>query len=111
MAGEGKSDELTIVVYYDDAKKARVEKITEGIFVGLSKESNGSEEFELEEDNDKDRLSKPSHISFGKSTIMRGHIEVLKNINYIIDTSIIRLGGEDTTPQSDKNEVVDSKTL
>jgi hypothetical protein len=37
---------------------------------------------------------------------MRGHIEVLKNANYISETSIVRLGGEDTTPLPEKNEVV-----
>jgi hypothetical protein len=46
MAREGKGDELTIVVYSDVAEKARTEKIVEHILTTLSKESDGSEEFE-----------------------------------------------------------------
>lgn len=37
---------------------------------------------------------------------MKGHIEILKNTNYISDTSIFRLGREDTTPLYEKFEVV-----
>lgn len=40
------------------------------------------------------------------STIMKGHIEILKNTNYISDTFIFRLGREDTTPRYEKLEVV-----
>jgi hypothetical protein len=38
--------------------------------------------------------------------MLKGHIEVLKNANYISDTSIVRLGGEDTTLPPKKNEVI-----
>lgn len=106
MAGEGNSDELILVVYYDATETPRLEKITEDIFAGLFEDFNGSEEFELEEeDNDEDCPSKPSHVYFGKSTIMNGYIKVLKNTNYISDTYIVRLGGEDTTPRPVKDEV------
>jgi hypothetical protein len=38
--------------------------------------------------------------------MLKGRIEVLKNANYISDTSIVRLGGEDTTLPPEKNEVI-----
>jgi hypothetical protein len=86
------------MAYYDVAEKTKVKKTTKESMVGLSNDSDVSEEFDLEEDNAKDRPSKPGHVNFGKSTIMKGHIEVLKNTNYISGTSIVRHGGEDTTP-------------
>lgn len=52
MAREGKSEKLTLVEYYDVVEKARVERITNEIMVGLSDDSNDSEEFDLEEDVD-----------------------------------------------------------
>jgi hypothetical protein len=106
MVEEGKCDELMPVAYYDAIEKARVEKIPEDNLAELSEESDGSEEFEFEEVDGEDRPSKPGHVCFTKSTMMRGHIEVLKNANYISETSIVRLGGEDTTPLPEKNEVV-----
>jgi hypothetical protein len=79
------------------------EKITEYIIARLSKDFDGSKEFELEEEDIKEeRPLKPSHVFFDKSSIMKGHIEVLKNTIYINDTSIVRLGGEDTTAQHKK---------
>jgi hypothetical protein len=68
--------------------------------VGLSGDSDVSDEFDFEEDDidAEDLPSKPSHVIFDKSTIKKGHIEVLKNANYISDTSIMRLGGEDIVP-------------
>lgn len=63
--------------------------------VGLSGDSDVSDEFDFEEDeiDAEDLPSKPSNVIFDKSTIKKGHIEVLKNANYISDTSIVRLGG------------------
>jgi hypothetical protein len=52
MAREGKSEKLALVEYYDVVEKARVERITNEIMVGLSDDSNDSEEFHLEEDVD-----------------------------------------------------------
>jgi hypothetical protein len=49
---------------------------------------------------------KPSHVSFGKSTIKKGHVQVTKRLDYIEDTDIIRLGEEDIMPPPEKNEVV-----
>jgi hypothetical protein len=65
-----------------------------------------SEDFEFEEDSNDDQPSKPSHVCFGKSTMMNGHIEVLKNSKYIHDTNVVRLDKEYTIPSLEMNEVV-----
>lgn len=106
MARAERNDELVLVAYYDAAEKARVELITKDIMAGLSDDSDDSEEFDFKKDNAEERSSKSSHANFSKTTIMKGHIEVLINTNYISDTSIVSLGGEDTTPLPDKNEVM-----
>lgn len=67
--------------------------------------SKVSEAFEFEEDDDKDQSSKPSHVWFGKSTMKKEHIEVMKRLEYISDSDMIRLKGEDTTPLPEKNEM------
>jgi hypothetical protein len=95
MAREGWSDELALVEYYDAIEKAMVERIAEEIMVGLSNDSDDSEEFDFEENayDVEDRPSKPSHVFFTESTIKKGHVEVMKG-NYISDISIVRLSGE-----------------
>lgn len=63
------------------------------VFTNLGEGSDEeSEDFELEKDNDI-RPLKPSHVCFNKSTMMKGHIEVLKNTYYISDIDMVRLGG------------------
>jgi hypothetical protein len=47
-------------------RKLESRRSLETFFAGLSEESDGSEEFELEEDDDEDRPSKPSHVCFDK---------------------------------------------
>lgn len=80
MAGEGKSDELALVAYYNVVEKAKVERITKEIMAGLSNDFGYSKEFDFEEDNGdvEDIPLKPSHVIFGESTMKKGHIKVLK---------------------------------
>jgi hypothetical protein len=54
---------------------------------------DGSEDLYIEEDNNDIRLTKLSHVNFGKSTIKGGHIEVLSKSHCIGDASLVRLGG------------------
>jgi hypothetical protein len=51
-------------------------------------------EFEEDTGDIEQRPWKPSHVNFGKSTMKKGHIEVMKN-NHLHDISSVRLGGED----------------
>jgi hypothetical protein len=100
MAREGNSDEHALVSYYDAAEKARVEKITKEIMASLFDDSDDNEEFDFDEDDAdvEDQPSKPCNVIFSKSTMKKGHIEVLKNTNCISDTLIVRLGGENIIP-------------
>jgi hypothetical protein len=112
MVGEGKSVELTNVAYSGAAKKggevlvarsgslvsvARASIHTDDgkpkdTLTDLGEESDEEiEEFELEEDINDIRPSKPSHVCFGKSIMIKGHTEVLKNNNYISDFEMVRL--------------------
>jgi hypothetical protein len=82
---------------------ASVDEVIEDI---LSEQSSEDiEDFEFEDDDDDDRSSKPSHVCFAKSTMKKGHIEVMKKLEHS-DVDLIRFGGEDTTPLLEKNEVV-----
>jgi hypothetical protein len=67
-------------------------------------ESDG--ELKFEEDDSDIHPMKPSHANFGKSALKIGYVEVMKMLNYIEDTDIIRLSQEDIVPLPQKNEVV-----
>jgi hypothetical protein len=97
MAEEGKSDDLALIVYYNAAERANVEKIIKEIMVGISDDSDVNEDFDFREDvgDAEDRPLKPGHVVFVKSTMEKGHIKATKS-NHFNDISIVRLGGEDT---------------
>lgn len=42
---------------------------------------------------------------FGKSTVRKGHVEAMKG-KYFRDVSIVRIGGQNTVPLPEKDEVV-----
>ena len=107
MDEEEKIDKLALVAYYNATERANFEKITEDIMVGLSDHFDESEDFYFEDDISgvEDQPSKLSHVVFSKSTMKKGHIEVMKN-NYFLDISIVSLGGEDTIPCPKKDVVV-----
>jgi hypothetical protein len=69
-------------------KKSNVANITDEILVGLSDDSEDSEDFNFESDGDDDdeRPWRPSHVNFEKSTVKRGHIEAIKG-KYFHDIS------------------------
>ena len=107
MAEEKKSVDPSLVGFYEAMEMTNIEKITDEILVGLSGDSSESESFDIESDNDdaEDRPWRPSHVVFGKSTIKRGQIEVMKG-KYFCDTTIVRAGGENTVPLPEPDEVV-----
>lgn len=93
MVGDKSSTELAIVALSNAVERVVANKAIEDDLAKLSTES--SEDFEFEEDDDEDQLPKPSQVYFDKSTMMKGHIKVLKNTKYINNTHIVGLG-EDT---------------
>jgi hypothetical protein len=44
-------------------------------------------------------------VVFGKSTVKKGHVEAMKG-KYFRDVSIVRIGGQNTVPLPEKDEVV-----
>jgi hypothetical protein len=76
--------------------------------VDLTKDESDdeSEVFEIEDNDSNNSPSKPSHVTFGKSAIKKRHIKVMKMLNYIDSIDMVILGGEDTIPQPEKDEVV-----
>ena len=74
---------------------------------GLSKDLEDSEDFDVKSGNEdaEYRSWRLSHVNFGKSTVKKGHIEAMKG-RYFHDVSILRIGGENTIPLSEKDEMV-----
>jgi hypothetical protein len=88
-------------------KRPMLKKITDEILAGLSEDSRDSKDFDVDSGNDdaEDRPWRPSHVVFGKSTMKKGHVETMKG-RYFYDVSIVRIGGENTIPLPEKDEVV-----
>jgi hypothetical protein len=102
MAEDKKSADPTLAGFYEAMERTNVEKITNKILTGLSGDSSESESFDIESENEnaEDRPWRPSHVVFGKSTIIQTQIEAVKG-KYFHDVSIVRAGGEDIVPVGD----------
>jgi hypothetical protein len=80
--------------------------------VDLSEDSDDSDDYDVEsgDKDSEDRLWRPSHTIFGKSTIKQSHIEAMKG-RYFRDMSIVRIGEDSTAPTPEENEVVVYKSF
>jgi hypothetical protein len=107
MAEDKRSEDPALAGFYEAMERTNVEKITDAILAGLSKDSGDSEDFDVDSGNDdvEDRPWRSSHVVFGKSTMKKGHVVAMKGI-YFHDVSIVIIGGENTVPILEKNEVV-----
>jgi hypothetical protein len=107
MAEEKKITDPALASFYEAMEKTNAENITNEMLAGLFENSSDSESFDIEseDENDKDRLWRSSHIVFGKSTIKQGQIELMKG-KYFHDVSIMRARGEDTVPLPESDDVV-----
>jgi hypothetical protein len=96
-----------IAGFYESMAKTNTEKITKEIMEGLSEDSEDSDSYDVESgDEDSEDLSwRPSHTIFGKSTIKQSHVDAMRG-RYFRDMSIVRVGGDSTTPVPEENEVV-----
>lgn len=88
-------------------KKTNTEKITNEIMADLSEDSDDSDDYDVEsEDEDaENRLLRPSHTIFGKSSIKQSQIDAMKG-KYFRDISFVRAGGDSDAPAPEENEVV-----
>jgi hypothetical protein len=96
-----------IARFYESIAKTNTEKITKEIMADLSEDSDDSDDFDMEsgDEDSKDRPSRPSHTIFGKSTIKQSQVDAMRG-RYFRDMSIVKLGGDSTTPAPEENEVV-----
>jgi hypothetical protein len=96
-----------IAGFIESMAKTNTEKITKEILEGLSEDTGDSDSYDVESGDEdfEDRPWRPSHTIFGKSTIKQSHIDAMRG-RYFCDMSIIRVGGDNTTPAPEENEVV-----
>jgi hypothetical protein len=97
MVGEQLVSEMALVLVSDAPKvrkegsivvaKATVPCAKDAVVDPAEGSDDDSEDIYIEEDNKIIRPKKPSHVDFGKSTIKRGHIEVLTKFHFIDDVS------------------------
>jgi hypothetical protein len=88
--------------------KTNTKKITRETLEGLSEDTGGSDSYDVESggEDSEDRLWRPSHTVFGKSSIKQSHLDTMKG-RYFRDMSIVRADdGEKTVPTPEENEVV-----
>jgi hypothetical protein len=96
-----------IAGFIESMAKTNTEKITKEILEGLSEDTGDSDSYDVDsgDEDSEDRPWHPSHTIFGKSTIKQSHIDAMRR-RYFRDMSIIRVGGDNTTPALEENEVV-----
>jgi hypothetical protein len=113
MSGEKKMTEEKKVVdpalagIDESMEKTNIEKITKEILADLSEDTDDSEDFDVESENEdaEDRPWRPSHTIFGKSSIKQIQINAMKG-RYFHDMSIVRVGGHSVAPAPEEDEVV-----
>jgi hypothetical protein len=95
-----------IAGFYESMVKMNTEKITMEIMKGLSEDSDDSDSYDVEsgDEDSEDRPWRPSHTIFGKSSIKQSHIDAMRG-RYFCDMSIVRVGGDNTAPAPEENEV------
>jgi hypothetical protein len=76
-------------------------------------EQAGIEETDSEDDYNIAVPSKPSHLDFGKSTILEADFPKMVKLGYFSEDKkeLIRFGGEETTPKPEKDEIVVFKSF
>jgi hypothetical protein len=99
MAKEKKTVVPTPAGFYEAMEKTNIEKITNEMLAGLSKDSSDSDSFDMESGNEdaEDRPWRPSHVVFGKSSVKQGQIVGMKG-KYFHVISIVRARGESIIP-------------
>jgi hypothetical protein len=107
MSEEKKVADPALAGFYEAMEKTNIEKIMNEIMTDLSKDSDDSDEYDVEsgDEDSEDRPLRPSHTIFGKSSIKQSHINAMKG-RYFHDMSIVRVGGDNTAPAPEENEVV-----
>jgi hypothetical protein len=93
--------------FSESMAKTNTEKITREILAELCEDSDDSDEYDAEsgDEDSEDRPWRPSHTIFGKSTIKQSHVDAMRG-RYFRNMTIVRVGGDNTAPVPEANEVV-----
>jgi hypothetical protein len=96
-----------IAGFIESMEKSNTDKITKEILEGLSENTGDSDDYDAESggEDSEDRLWRPSHTIFGKSTIKQSHLDNMRG-KYFRDMSIVRVGGDNNVPAPEEGEVV-----
>jgi hypothetical protein len=96
-----------IAGFIESMAKTNTKKITKEMLEGLSEDTGDSDSYDAEsgDKDSKDRLWRPSHTIFGKSTIKQSHVDAMRG-RCFRDMTILRVGGDSTAPVPEANEVV-----
>jgi hypothetical protein len=96
-----------IAGFVESMAKTNTEKITKEILEGLSEDTGDNDNYNVKSGgkDSEDRPWRPSHTIFGKSTIKQSHLDNMRG-RYFRDISIVRIGGDNTVPTPEENEVV-----
>jgi hypothetical protein len=96
-----------IAGFIESMAKTNIEKITKEILEGLSEDTGDNDSYDGEsgDEDSEDRLWRPSHVVFGKSTIKQSDLENMRG-RYFRDMSIVRVGGDNNVPAPEEDEVV-----
>jgi hypothetical protein len=107
MSEEKKVVDPFLAGFYESTTKTNTVKITKEIMADLSEDSDDSDDYDVEsgDEDSEDRPWRPSHTIFGKSTMKQSQIDAMKG-RYFRDMSIVRVGGDNTAPAPEENEVV-----
>jgi hypothetical protein len=95
MSEEKKIVDPALAGFYEAMDKTNTEKIMNEMLVGLTEDSDDSENFDVESGNEdaEDQPWRPSHSIFRKSSIKQSQIDAMKG-KYFRDMSIVRAGGQ-----------------
>jgi hypothetical protein len=107
MSEEKKVVDPALAGFYKAIEKTNTKKITNEIMADLSKDSDDSDDYDVESGNEdvEDRPWRPSHTIFRKSSIKQSQIDAMKG-RYFHDMSIVRVGGDNAAPAPEENEVI-----
>lgn len=107
MSEEKKVVDPFLAGFYEYMAKTNTEKITKELMADLSEDSEDSDDYDMESGDEdyEDWPWRPSHTIFGKLTIKQSQIDAMKR-RYFRDMSVVRVGGDNTAPAPEENEVV-----
>jgi hypothetical protein len=96
-----------IAGFIESMAKTNIDKITKEIMEGLSEDSDDSDSYDVErgDEDSEDWPWRPSHTIIEKSTIKQSHIDAMRG-RYFRDMSNVGVGGDNTAPALEENEVV-----